>query len=72
MVTQETYLFHDTIRTNILYARLDATQSELEQACEAANILPLSASSLMVTIPSSESVDTVSAVGKNSASHWHA
>jgi ATP-binding cassette subfamily B protein len=38
MVTQETHLFHDTIRTNILYARLDATQKELEQACEAANI----------------------------------
>lgn len=38
MVTQETYLFHDTIRTNLLYARLDASQSELEQACRIANI----------------------------------
>ncbi len=38
MVTQETYLFHDTIRTNLLYARLDATQEELEAACRAANI----------------------------------
>jgi ATP-binding cassette subfamily B protein len=38
MVTQETYLFHDTIRTNLLYAKLDATQSELEAACRAANI----------------------------------
>lgn len=38
MVTQETYLFHDTIRTNLLYARLDATQAELEAACKAANI----------------------------------
>jgi ATP-binding cassette subfamily B protein len=38
MVTQETHLFHDTIRTNLLYARLDATQSELEAACKAANI----------------------------------
>ncbi len=38
MVTQETYLFHDTIRTNLLYARLDATQEELEEACKAANI----------------------------------
>ena len=27
MVTQETHLFHDTIRTNLLYARLDATQA---------------------------------------------
>jgi len=38
MVTQETHLFHDTIRTNLLYARLDATQAELEAACRAANI----------------------------------
>lgn len=38
MVTQETHLFHDTIRTNLLYSRLDATQDELERACEAANI----------------------------------
>ncbi len=38
MVTQETYLFHDTIRTNLLYAKLDATQAELERACRAANI----------------------------------
>lgn len=38
MVTQETHLFHDTIRTNLLYARLDATQDELEAAARAANI----------------------------------
>ena len=38
MVTQETYLFHDTIRTNLLYAKLDATQTELEAAASAANI----------------------------------
>ncbi len=38
MVTQETHLFHDTIRTNLLYARLDATPAELEAAAEAANI----------------------------------
>ena len=25
MVTQETYLFHDTIRTNLTYAKMDAT-----------------------------------------------
>src|SRR5690606_38653376 len=30
MVTQETYLFHDTVRTNLLYAKLDATQEEIE------------------------------------------
>ena len=38
MVTQETYLFHDTVRANLLYARPDATQDELEAACLAANI----------------------------------
>jgi ATP-binding cassette subfamily B protein len=38
MVTQETHLFHDTIRTNLLYAKLDATPAELEAAARAANI----------------------------------
>jgi ATP-binding cassette subfamily B protein len=38
MVTQETHLFHDTIRTNLLYARLDATLEELETAARIANI----------------------------------
>src|SRR5450830_1601536 len=38
MVTQETYLFHDTIRTNLQYARLNASQQELETACRVANI----------------------------------
>ena len=38
MVTQETHLFHDTIRTNLLYARLNATQKELESSATAANI----------------------------------
>ncbi len=38
MVTQESYLFHDTIRTNLLYARLEASQAEIEAAARAANI----------------------------------
>jgi ATP-binding cassette subfamily B protein len=38
MVTQEANLFHDTIRTNLLYASLNASQVELEDACRAANI----------------------------------
>ena len=38
MVTQETYLFHDTIRTNLTYARIEATQAEIEAAARAANI----------------------------------
>jgi ATP-binding cassette, subfamily B, bacterial len=38
MVTQEVYLFHDSIRTNLSYAKLDATQHELEESCRAANL----------------------------------
>ena len=38
MVTQENYLFHDTIRTNLTYAVPDATQPEIEAAARAANI----------------------------------
>jgi ATP-binding cassette subfamily B protein len=38
MVTQETYLFHDTVRNNLLYAKPQATQDELDAACQAANI----------------------------------
>jgi ATP-binding cassette, subfamily B, bacterial len=39
MVMQETYLFHDTIRANLLYARPDASEEQVETACAAANIL---------------------------------
>lgn len=38
MVTQETYLFHDTVRANLLYAKPDATDAEMEAAARAANI----------------------------------
>ncbi len=38
MVTQETYLFHDSIRSNLRYARLDASDADMEAACRAANI----------------------------------
>jgi ATP-binding cassette, subfamily B, bacterial len=38
VVTQETYLFHDTVRRNLLYGKPDATQEELEAAARAANI----------------------------------
>ncbi len=41
MVTQESYLFHDTIRANLLYAKPNATQQELDEACRAANIYDL-------------------------------
>src|SRR5690606_30848465 len=38
IVSQETYLFHSTIRENLRYAKPDATDAELEAACRAANI----------------------------------
>jgi len=38
MVTQETYLFHDTIRVNLLYGKLDANKAEMEAAARTANI----------------------------------
>ncbi len=38
MVTQETYLFHDTIKANLLYAKPDASEEELKQACRMAYI----------------------------------
>ena len=37
IVTQETILFHDTVRANIAYGRTDATQEEVEAAARAAN-----------------------------------
>jgi ATP-binding cassette, subfamily B, bacterial len=38
MVTQETYLFHTSVRTNLLYGKPGATQDELEAAARAAFI----------------------------------
>jgi ATP-binding cassette subfamily B protein len=40
VVTQETYLFHDTLEANLRYAKPDATDQELRDAAAAANILP--------------------------------
>jgi ATP-binding cassette, subfamily B, bacterial len=37
-VTQETYLFHDTVLANLRYAKPDATMAEIEQAARAAAI----------------------------------
>src|SRR5579859_6558105 len=41
VVTQDAHLFHDTIRANLLYARPGATEQELIEACEAAQIWDL-------------------------------
>ena len=38
MVTQETYLFNDTLKANLVYAKPDATDQEIKAACQAANL----------------------------------
>ena len=38
IVNQETYLFYDTIRENLAYAKPQASQAEIEAAAKAANI----------------------------------
>ncbi len=41
MVTQEAHLFHDTIRENLRYAAPDATEEQMLEALEAAQVLAL-------------------------------
>jgi len=41
VVTQDAHLFHETIRSNLLYARPDAREEDLYEALRAAQILPL-------------------------------
>ncbi|MDR7072365.1 ABC transporter ATP-binding protein [Fictibacillus barbaricus] len=38
VVSQETFLLNNTLRMNLLYGRKNATQNELERACEAAGL----------------------------------
>ena len=38
VVTQDSYLFNGTIRENLLYAKEDATQEEIDAACYIANL----------------------------------
>ncbi len=38
MVTQDPHLFHDTIRANLRYARPEASDAQIVEACEAARI----------------------------------
>ncbi len=38
VVTQDAHMFHDTIRANLLYARPEATEEELLEACSSAQI----------------------------------
>jgi ATP-binding cassette subfamily B protein len=44
VVTQDAHLFHESIRSNLLYAKPDAGDDELMEALRAAQILPLVAS----------------------------
>ena len=41
VVMQDSHLFHDTISSNLRYAKADATKDEMKQACEAAQIWDL-------------------------------
>jgi ATP-binding cassette subfamily B protein len=41
VVTQDSHMFHDTIRANLVYARPSATEAELIEACKAAQIWEL-------------------------------
>jgi ATP-binding cassette, subfamily B, bacterial len=41
VVTQDAHLFHETIRSNLMYAKPDATDGELREALRGAQILPL-------------------------------
>jgi ATP-binding cassette subfamily B protein len=52
VVTQDPHLFHDTLRANLVYARPDATDDELLEALEQAQILPI-----VSTLP--DGLDTV-------------
>jgi ATP-binding cassette, subfamily B, bacterial len=41
VVTQDAHLFHDTMRNNLLYAKVDATDAEIEKALRSAQIWDL-------------------------------
>ena len=41
VVTQDAHMFHDTIRGNLAYARAEATEEEVVEACRAAQIWDL-------------------------------
>lgn len=44
VVTQDAHMFHDSIAANLRYARQDASEAEMEEACRAAQIWDLIAS----------------------------
>ena len=52
VVSQDAHLFHDSVRANLLYARPEATDAQLVEACRAARI-----HDLIVSLP--EGYDTI-------------
>ena len=52
VVTQDSHMFHDTVRANLLYAKSEASESEIWQACEEAQI-----AQMLRSLP--EGLDTV-------------
>lgn len=52
VVTQDSHMFHDTVRANLLYAKSDASEAEIWQACEEAQI-----ATMLRSLP--EGLDTV-------------
>jgi ATP-binding cassette subfamily B protein len=52
VVTQDAHMFHDSIRANLLYAKPDATETELREALEAAQIIDF-----VATLP--DGLDTI-------------
>ena len=67
-MTQETYLFHDTVRRNLLYGKPDATEEELIAAARAANIHDRIAELPTATTRSSASAATSSRAARSSGS----
>jgi ATP-binding cassette subfamily B protein len=68
VVTQETYLFHTSIRTNLLYGDPGATQDQLEAAARAANIHDRIAECPTATTPWSGSEATGCPAARSSVS----
>ena len=68
-VTQETYLFHASIRENLLFAKPDATDAELLAATQAAAMArPDRGAAAGATTPSSASAATSSRAARSSGS----
>ena len=71
VVTQDAHLFHDTIRANLTYARRGATEEELIEACQAAQIWDLVSTTCPTAwTPSWATADNGCPAARSSASPW--